>query len=113
MKEAALALTALPQANGRVKNRPVLLLRQMPPFGDWLVCGVSSQVHQQVPGFDELLEPGQPDFLGSGLKGASICGLGFLAVVPESNLLGVIGAVAPERHHRLLRRSSEYLLRQP
>lgn len=40
MREGDVALTPLPQADGRIKNRPVVALRQMPPFGDWLVCGI-------------------------------------------------------------------------
>ena len=56
MREGAIALAALPQANGPVKNRPVVLLREMPPFGDWLVCGISTQLHQRVADFDWLLE---------------------------------------------------------
>lgn len=39
-----MALTPLPQADGRVKNRPTIALRRMPGFGDWLVCGVSTQL---------------------------------------------------------------------
>ena len=46
MNEADLVFTPLPQANGLVKLRPAVLLRQMPGYGDWLVCGVSSQLHQ-------------------------------------------------------------------
>ena len=38
------ALTPLPQADGRTKPRPAILLRQMPPFGDWLICSVSTQL---------------------------------------------------------------------
>lgn len=39
-----MALTPLPQADGRVKNRPTMALRRMPGFWDWLVCGVSTQL---------------------------------------------------------------------
>ena len=48
MKEGDVALTPLPQADGQIKNRPVILLRQMPAFGDFLVCGISTQLHQEV-----------------------------------------------------------------
>jgi mRNA interferase MazF len=57
MREGDLVLTPIPQANGQVKNRPVLVLREMPPFHDLLVCGVSSRLHQQVSGFDETIAP--------------------------------------------------------
>lgn len=46
MREGDIVLTPIAQADGRVKNRPAVLLREMPPFGDFLVCGVSSQLRQ-------------------------------------------------------------------
>ncbi len=54
MREGDVALAALPQANGQLKNRPVIALRIMPPYGDLLVCGVSTQLHHEVAGFDDL-----------------------------------------------------------
>ncbi|HSO81915.1 hypothetical protein [Thiocapsa sp.] len=39
-----MALTPLPQADGRVKKRPTIALRRMPGFGGGLVCGVSTQL---------------------------------------------------------------------
>ena len=72
MNEGDITLTPLSQADGRVKNRPVLLLRQMPPFGDWLVCGVSTQLRQQVVDFDELVHDQDSDFAVSGLKTSSL-----------------------------------------
>lgn len=104
-----MVLTPLPQADGRVKNRPCIALRQMPGFGDWLVCGVSTQLHQEVPGFDEPILADAADFGTSGLKAPSLIRLGFLAVLPEDRLLGAIGTLARERHRRLLQRLSAYL----
>jgi mRNA interferase MazF len=40
MNEGDIVFAPLPQADGRIKNRPAVLLRRLPPFGDWLVCGV-------------------------------------------------------------------------
>ena len=109
MTEGDVALTPLPQADGRSKPRPVTLLRQMPPFGDWLVCGVSSQLRPQVAGFDEIIEPSQTDFAGRGLKVASVIRLGFLATLSGSQLLGLLGSVLRERHTRLLDRLTKFL----
>lgn len=105
-----MALSPLPQADGRTKPRPVILLRQMPPFGDWLVCGVSTQLHQEVAGFDETIGPSDLDFKRSGLKAPSLVRLGFLVVLPADRLLGVLGSIAPERHGRLLRRLGTFFL---
>jgi mRNA interferase MazF len=109
MREGDVALTPLPQADGRIKNRPVILLRQMPPFRDWLVCGVSTQIHQQAAGFDETIEPAHTGFASSGLKAASLIRLGFLATLPAHDLPGIIGSISAERHQRLLRNLARHL----
>ncbi len=111
MTEGDVVLTALPQADGLVKNRPAIVLRAMPPHGDLLVWGVSTQLHHETPGFDEVIRPGDPDFAASGLKAASLIRLGFLAALPVGSFLGSIGSIAPERHSRLLQRLSKYLVR--
>ncbi len=109
MTEGDVALASIPQADGHAKARPVILLRQMPPFGDWLVCGVSTQLHQEVAGFDEIIEPAHPDFRESGLKAASLIRLGFLAVLPADHLLGVLGSISLDRNRRLLQRLGTFL----
>ena len=102
MTEGDIALAPLPQADGQIKNRPVVLLRRLPPFGDFLVCGVSTQLQQRVEGFDEVIVPADKEFAATGLKAASLIRLGFLAVLPQSALLGKIGSLTPERRLRLL-----------
>lgn len=109
MKEGDVALTPLPQANGRLKNRPVIVLRKMSPFGDWLVCGVSTQLQQEVTGFDECIELSDADFPASGLKAPSLIRLGFLAVLPAGSFIGVIGSISSERHRGLIARLCQYL----
>ena len=104
MTEGDVALTSLPQADGQAKVRPAILLRKVPPFGDWLVCGVSTQLQHEAVGFDDPIEPSHPDFAGSGLKAPSLIRLGFLAVMPTTALLGVIGSIAPDRHEPPLKR---------
>jgi mRNA interferase MazF len=78
-------------------------------FGDWLVCGVTSQVHLAVSGFDELIAPQDSDFVASGLKTASLVRLGFLATLPTTSFLGTIGTVSAERHRKLLDRLAQHL----
>ena len=109
MKEGDVVLTPLPQADGRIKPRPCVALRRMPGFGDWLVCGISTQLHQEVAGFDDPILISHPDYVHSGLKASSLIRLGFLAVLPQRQFLGVIGTLAPERHRLLLERLSTYL----
>ncbi len=100
---------ATPAANGQIKSRPTILLRQMPPFGDWLVCGVSTQLHHEVVGFDDRIEPAHADFRRSGLKAPSLVRLGFLVVLPAAQLLGVLASISSERHQRLPQRLGAFL----
>ena len=93
MKEGAVALARIQQADGQHKLRPVLVLRLLPPHGDWLVCGISSQLQQEVVGFDHVLAIGDPDFASTGLKASSVIRLGFLATLPGSAFAGRLGAV--------------------
>jgi mRNA interferase MazF len=109
MKEGDIVLALLSQTDGQAKPRPAVVLRRMPRFGDLLVCGVSTQLRQAVPDFDEIIDPSHPDFKISGLKATSLIRLGFLAVLPGSTFLGTIGCVSAERHKRLLSKLCEYL----
>ncbi|HXG85934.1 MAG TPA: type II toxin-antitoxin system PemK/MazF family toxin [Pyrinomonadaceae bacterium] len=111
MTESDVVLTPLPQADGTTKNRPAIFLREMPPFKDLLVCGVSSQLRKEVKGFDELISPGDTDFAASGLIKESLIRLGFLAVLPRTRIIGVIGSISTGRHRLLLERLSIYLMK--
>ncbi len=109
MKEGDVVLTAFRQADGKTKNRPAVVLRVMPPFGDLLVCGVSRQLRHRVLDFDEVIASTDSDFASSGLVEESLIRLGFLALLPVSEFLGDIGSISPERHHQLLRRLASYI----
>lgn len=111
MTEGDVVLTPIPQADGTIKNRPAVYLRAMPPFGDLLVCGISTQLRQEVIGFDDLISPTDSDFAASGLIQDSVIRLGFLAVLPKNRIAGKIGSITSERHRRLLERLSAHLLK--
>jgi mRNA interferase MazF len=102
MREGAVVLLALRQADGKIKPRPAVALRQLPGFGDWLVCGASRQLQHRVAGFDEQVSTADTDFAATGLIGPSIIRLSFLQAVPVSAIMGRIGAISAERHSRLL-----------
>jgi mRNA interferase MazF len=109
MREGDVVLSPFPQADGKTKNRPAVVLRIMPRFGDLLVCGISRQLRRRVEDFDEVIATTDADFASSGLVDTSLIRLGFLALLPSSEFLGDIGSISPERHHRLLRRLANYL----
>ena len=109
MTPGEIVLTPLRQADGIAKDRPALLLRTMPPFQDLLVCGISTQLQQAVPDFDELITSNDPDYRTSGLRGASVIRLGYLAVLPRSAFKGRIGSVSSSRVDRLLTKLADFL----
>ncbi len=111
MKEGDVVITPVPQADGELKDRPAIFLREMPFYRDLLVCGVSTQFHQYVEEFDEVISLADADFKSSGLRSKSLIRLGFLAVLPRHRVLGSIGSISPERHRRLLSKLSDYLLK--
>lgn len=89
MKPGDIFLASVPQADGSHKLRPVLALCQLPgPYGDWLVCGISSQLHQRVEGWDEILDPGTEIDAQTGLHRRSIVRLSFLSVVAKDTIAG-------------------------
>lgn len=96
VSEGEIVVARLPQADGGAKLRPVVLLRELPGFGDFLVCGVSSQLEQAIRGFDVIIADDSDGFAGSGLRVSSVVRLAFLAVVPVADMKRRLGSVTPE-----------------
>ena len=111
MKEAEIIVAAFPQSDGSLKRRPALILREMPPFRDFLICGISTQLRQKVEDFDEIISETDEDFVTSGLESESLIRLGFLMVLPRNQIIGSIGSISKERHTRLLKKLSDYLVK--
>ena len=111
MKESDVILASIPQADGGKKNRPAIILRELPTYGDFLVCGVSTQLQHCSKDFDEIISPQDPDFKSSGLLSKSLIRLGFLAVLPRVSIVGTIGSIGKDRHHRLLKNLADFLLK--
>lgn len=109
MTEGDVVLVPLPQVDGRLKIRPGLVLRILPPFNGLLVCGISTQLHQEAKGFDDVIAADDADFVSSGLRTPSLVRLGFLGVATQRSVLGSIGSVDAQRHQKLLKRLASYL----
>jgi len=103
-------LAQLQQADGRIKTRPVLVLTQMPPFPDNLVCALSSKLQHQCVDFDEVIAARDVDFSDSGLKVSSLIRLGMVATIPSSSMLGILGRISEERLNRLRSRLARHIM---
>jgi mRNA interferase MazF len=110
MREGNIVIAVVTQADGQRKNRPSLVLREMPKYGDLLVCGISTQIRHCIPNFDEIIRTEDSDFVASGLVRESLIRLAFLAIIQQTEVIGAIGAISNERHSRLLSNLSIYLI---
>lgn len=113
MKQAGqIALMPFPYTNlEQSKKRPVLLLRHLDNArDDWLVCMVSSQLHQTEQDLDWVLSPDSAEFPATGLKVASVFRLSRLAVLDGSLLLGQLGMISEERLRDLRHRVGRWII---
>ncbi len=107
--EGKIIVTLFPQ-DSQNKLRPALVLRQFPKYGDVLVCGITSRLHQYIPGFDLLLNDQHIDFERSGLKLPGVCRLNMLTMLSISDINGAIGEISLDTHKELLKTLSDYLV---
>ncbi len=105
MQEGDIAIAFIQQSDGARKPRPVLLLRQMPGYGDYLVCGISTQLQQAVAEFDEVLTPDAENQL----RATSVVRLSNLIALSVTDIDRAIGYVPATLHAALLQRLATYL----
>ena len=110
MKSGSIVLAALPQSDRLWKLRPILLVKNLPGFGDWLVAGISTQIQYAIPDWDVLINPLLPEFTMCGIKQMSIVRLSFLAVVPENSISGSLGTLPETLVRELKKRLSDYVI---
>ena len=111
MTEGDVVIVRIPQSDGAIKNRPAVILREMKPFDDFLLCGVSTQLYHEVKDLDEIIDVDDDDFAASGLVSKSLIRVGFLTTAPPHSIMGKIGFISTERHKRLLENLARYLLK--
>lgn len=111
IQQGQIALFAFPQTDQVVgKLRPALVLRALPgSHGDWLICMISSQLHHEVPEFDEIIRDTDSDFPQTGLKYTSLIRLTRLAVVSGNILEGAIGTLSEERLSHIYSRLADWI----
>ncbi len=107
-----IALTQFPSTDlSGTKLRPVLLLRRASiRFDDWLVCMVSSRLHQTDLDLDERILVNDTDFPGTGLKVSSVIRVSRLAVIDGGLLAGAIGTITEARLTPIRRRLARWIL---
>jgi len=99
IQEGQIVLFKFPQADQSPgKLRPSLLVKKLRgPYDDWLICMISSQLSQEILGFDEIINKEDTDFKQSGLKTSSVIRISRLAVVDQNIFLGTLGNISNKR----------------
>lgn len=110
--EGQIVLFKFPQTDQQEgKLRPALVLRELPgKYNDWLICMISSQLHQKIQELDEIITSEDSDFIQSGLKLPSVIRAGRLAVVNGGIFLGKLGQIAHNRLDRLRQNLAKWIL---
>ena len=106
MNEGDLVICPVASASGSIKVRPALVLRALPTYDDYLVCGLSSQLWQEIPGFDEILLLTATN----NLRITSVIRLSFLAVVKSSDVRGKTGQIPDDLLIDLRQRLANHLI---
>jgi mRNA interferase MazF len=111
MKPGDVILIQLPQAaGGPPKSRPALVLALLPgAYQNVLICGISTQLQDLQPDWDDRIEPGDADFSQSGLHRVSAIRPSYLYGADVREILGVIGRVDSVRLNRVRRRLAQLL----
>lgn len=109
MLEGDIILVGLPQSDGSNKLRPALILKKLPKYNDYLVCGISTQINQHIKDIDIILDDQSDYFHKTGLHKTSLIRLLFLAVIQNERIAGKIGKIQPAIHKDLLHRLAKFL----
>jgi mRNA interferase MazF len=100
---------AFQQADGAIKLRPAVVLKQLPSGPDLVVCGISSKLHREMPGVDVVVDEQHPDFSIMGLPFPSLIRSAYLTTVPLRAVQDPIGAVSPATFQLIIRQLTTYL----
>jgi mRNA-degrading endonuclease toxin of MazEF toxin-antitoxin module len=103
MKPGDVVLVQLPQvAGGPPKSRPALVLALLPGvYQSVLICGISTQLQDLQPGWDDKIGPGDADFSQSGLHRTSAIRPSYLYGADTGEISGVIGRIDAGRLSRV------------
>lgn len=113
IQAGAVVLVDFPQHDGTTKPRPALVAAVLPAYNDLLICAISTQLHQRIADVDILIEEGDADFAGSGLRSRSIVRITSLAMIAQDakRLRGAIGHVSESRLQAVQRNLARLIYR--
>ena len=114
IQEGQIVLFEFPQTDqaGR-KLRPALVIRALPgPHDDWLICVISSKLHQEVHDVDIVVSQSDGDFTKTGLKFTSLIRVTRVSVVEGKLFKGTIGMIGGEILERVRSNLGRWIIGQ-
>ena len=100
------------QSDGKYKPRPVVLIKKLPYFNDWLVCGISSKIYTAHNGFDIVITKTHSDFQKTGLEYDLVIRTGWLYDFPESKVEVLLGKISATTLETLQKNLANYILQK-
>ncbi len=97
MKEGDIVKAFIQQADGEIKPRPAVLIKKLPYFDDWLICGISRKTYAVHKGFDIVITNNSKEFSQTGLDFDMVVRAGWLHNFRESKIEGSLGSLTSER----------------
>jgi hypothetical protein len=91
MKAGDICKVAFKQPEGSVKDRPVLLVKEVGSFGDWIVVPITSKLRNQDKELDILMDDTHSGFKATGLRTTSLIKLSILNTFNRTMIKGKIG----------------------
>jgi mRNA interferase MazF len=108
MEEGQIVLAVL-SSDREQKRRPALILRKTPKYNDYLVCGISSKLHEEINAIDLIIGKDHADFKTSGLKTDGLVRLFFAAIIRDEDCLGTLGEISGKTLKTLQLRFANYI----
>ncbi|MBP8034642.1 MAG: transcriptional regulator [Bacteroidia bacterium] len=102
MKPGDILKVKLQQADGKFKSRPAVAIKQIAPYNDWIVCGISGSIGLEVKGLDIIIDNRHSDFLTWGLPYSGIIRVGFISNISSKYIEGSLGKVSDATHQHII-----------
>lgn len=109
MKQGSIVKVAFEQADRKTKYRPAVLIKKTEPYGDWIVCAITSKTHLQLKEVDIFIDNLHVDFATWGLNYAGLIRVAFLTTIPENIIEGTIGNISDTTIEQVLNNLKDYL----
>src|SRR5271163_3899018 len=111
MNEGSVIRFALQQNDGKLVQRPALIVKKIPPYNDYLICGISKSTGLAVKGLDLIITENDSDFNTWGLNYPGLIRCGWLYTVSSKYIEGTLGNVSHESYKTILSNLTAFLSR--